>query len=277
MINTIEKLKLLLLSIKVILHLKITLKKKILLLINPIDGARYIEFTYCLKFLKEKNINLTNKKILDISSPFLMAYLLSYKYTTKILKTDLNPKEQFNISKNPNIKFQVENAHKLSFDNNIFDFTYSISVLEHIYKKYDKALEELIRVTRPSGLIYISLPISKYYSEEFTKENSYGNQSKINEQYFFQYIFDEEKINYLLNKFSKKIAILDKSYFFDKGLNDYNHLVRIIKYTSPSHYINVLKNSIINLYYGFICLKGKNINFCESKNFGIACILLQKR
>ena len=42
---------------------------------KPVESTRYIEFAYLLKFLKSNKLK-SNSKVLDVSSPFVMAYLL---------------------------------------------------------------------------------------------------------------------------------------------------------------------------------------------------------
>ncbi|MCX9014281.1 MAG: hypothetical protein OIN89_05750, partial [Candidatus Methanoperedens sp.] len=62
------------------------MKKILFNIINPVDTTRYTEFTYLLNFIK--NNDLKQMTILDVSSPFMMAYILSSQ--NKIIKTDVN-------------------------------------------------------------------------------------------------------------------------------------------------------------------------------------------
>lgn len=78
----------------------------------------------------------------------------------KVLGCDYNP-ESINWCKNniPNVEF-VLNALSppLPFDSNQFDFIYSISVFTHLSESVSHQwIDELYRVTRPNGILIISM------------------------------------------------------------------------------------------------------------------------
>lgn len=52
---------------------------------------------------------------------------------------------------------RVEGEYRIPFDDNEFDFIYSLAVFEHIDKP-DNALKELHRITRPGGVVYLMFP-----------------------------------------------------------------------------------------------------------------------
>ncbi|MFQ5964304.1 MAG: class I SAM-dependent methyltransferase [Candidatus Scalinduaceae bacterium] len=55
-----------------------------------------------------------------------------------------------------NVTFKIENAYKLSFDDNTFDTVIGSSVLHHL--KLEDALRELYRVLKPDGTIFFTEP-----------------------------------------------------------------------------------------------------------------------
>lgn len=55
-----------------------------------------------------------------------------------------------------NVAFRIENAYKLSFDDNTFDTAIGSSVLHHL--ELENALKELYRVLKPGGTIYFTEP-----------------------------------------------------------------------------------------------------------------------
>lgn len=67
------------------------------------------------------------------------------------------------------VKIMVADATKLPFEDNYFDVSFSFSTIEHIpeKEKRNKAFEELIRVTKKSGYVIITVPnklnLGKYF------------------------------------------------------------------------------------------------------------------
>lgn len=71
---------------------------------------------------------------------------------------------------NPN-NFKREFGENLSFSDNQFDLVHCFTVLEHV-QNVKKCIQEMVRVTKPSGLIYINtpnyrFPIEKHYKIVF--------------------------------------------------------------------------------------------------------------
>ena len=58
------------------------------------------------------------------------------------------------ICKNKNLEVLTANTKYLPFRDNCFDATFSVAVLHHIVEKREDVIRELIRVTKPNGLIY---------------------------------------------------------------------------------------------------------------------------
>ncbi len=57
----------------------------------------------------------------------------------------------------PNLKYQVENALKLSFADNSFDLLVSVEVIEHVGNPA-KMVQEIARVLKPGGTAIITFP-----------------------------------------------------------------------------------------------------------------------
>ncbi|MDD2487240.1 MAG: class I SAM-dependent methyltransferase [Candidatus Gracilibacteria bacterium] len=257
-----DKIKTVLLIYKIVYRLP-RLKTMINIIVNPLDSTRYYEIPYLLKYINKNNLKFNS--ILDISSPFILSYILSKK--SKVIKTDINEGEKHYICDNENLKFQKEDALKLSFEDSSFDFVYSISVIEHIYLRYIQAIEEMIRVCKNGGYIYLTFPVSTNKKEEWLENSLYSDQfiSKSN-KVFFQYRFDEielekiEKINGL--------QLIKKDIFWERKNGDFDYLVRLLKKTSTNIYLTILKDALVNLYYGFFLLKKPTNDFMDSKDFG---------
>jgi SAM-dependent methyltransferase len=56
----------------------------------------------------------------------------------------------------PNVKYQIENAYELSYDDAVFDSVVGSSVLHHL--EIEKALRDVYRVLKPGGTIFFTEP-----------------------------------------------------------------------------------------------------------------------
>jgi ubiquinone/menaquinone biosynthesis C-methylase UbiE/uncharacterized protein YbaR (Trm112 family) len=84
-------------------------------------------------------------------------------FNSKVVAMDINPyfvKVARDMCDNrDSIYFVVADANKLPFRDNIFDFTFCSSVLEHFEQvNLEKILEGFERVTKPRGLIQVDTP-----------------------------------------------------------------------------------------------------------------------
>ena len=246
--------------------------KKISTFFRPIDTTRFFEFAYMIKFMKKNDLH--DLDILDISSPHMMAYYLSKK--NRVLKTNIDIDEKKFIKENKNLTFKLEDATRLSFPDNTFDMTYSISVIEHIYKEYSKAISEMIRVTKNGGYIYLTFPVAEKYKEEWLDGYVYSNQFSKERKTFFFYRFSESEINYLLNQL-QGVQILYKDIFWERTIGLFDSVIRKLNFKLKNKYINFIMNIFINNYYGFTMFPSKPVmNFPKGKLFGNIHLILKK-
>lgn len=249
-----------------------SVKQILLNIINPVDTVRYTEFAYFLKFIKMNG--LKQMSILDISSPFIMSYILASQ--NKVIKTDVNLEENKNINGNVGLSFMLEDATQLSFKDNTFDLVYSISVIEHIYKNYIHAINEMIRVVKTDGYIYLTFPVSMNSLEEWTHTNIYSHQYKENNKTFFQYRFGEKDMyNILAQLYGAEV--IDVSIYWEKKNGQYDKTMEQIKKQLKNKYLNVLKSSFVNFVGGFTLLENKPSNFKDPRSFGNVSIILRKK
>lgn len=252
---------------------KLPFRHAIHIFIKPIDCTRYVEFPYLLKFLAQNNKTVKGK-VLDVSSPFIMSYILSKN--AHVTKTDIYEEEKKFIKPSSSLTFEKADATNLNYQDNTFDFVYSISVIEHIYEKYNLAISEMIRVCKPGGFIYISTPVSASFMEEWVAHTIYSDQFKKNEKVFFQYRFDEAAIKNMFSQISDKNADVISSHVFWESKNGlYDECVeRLAKKHSK---INFLWNAALNFWYGLTLLETESKPFSNAKSFGNISFVIQKR
>lgn len=251
---------------------KMNLKTALKVFLKPAETTRYIEFSYLLRFLTKSKINRKNK-ILDVSSPFVISYILSGK--NEVLKTDINSEEKLNIRESKNLKFKIEDATKLTFKDNTFDLVYSISVIEHIYQNYLKAVQEMVRVSKQGGFVYLTFPVSNNYKEEWLEFDIYSHQYKNGRKTFFQYRFDKAKVEELLSNLTG-VEVISKDIFWERKDGLYDKTINRLRKYHGTNLINYILNSLINLYAGFRLLERKSRDFSFAKSFGNISIILKK-
>ena len=68
-------------------------------------------------------------------------------------------KEFVKMCKNDNLNVIVGNNLNLPYESNFFDYTLSIAVIHHLYNENNriKAINELFRITKPGGLLFIEV------------------------------------------------------------------------------------------------------------------------
>lgn len=77
----------------------------------------------------------------------------------EIVAIDISP-ELLQIAKAncpaPNVRYEIQNAYELSYQDNVFDSVVGSSVLHHL--EVEAALREIFRVLKPGGAIYFTEP-----------------------------------------------------------------------------------------------------------------------
>ena len=251
---------------------KVPLRTKINILLKPLDSTRYTEISYIINFIKDNLLSFPLS--LDISSPFILSYILSKK--GKVIKTDISPEEKKFIKESRNLKFEIQNALALTYPKNTFNFVFAVSSIEHIYEGFLQSINEMIRVVKPNGYIYLSFPVSNNFNEEWLNQNIYSNQFIKNGKVFFQYRFDKKKLESILSNL-EEVSLYKKDIYWEKYNGSYNKMILKLKKSTGINSIDFLKNAIVNLYYGFTLLNIYPEDFGNAKDLGIISIILKKK
>ena len=195
----------------------------------------YVDFVR--KYVKE------GSKVLDLGcGAGLSSGLLSKHF--KVIGADLSrPAISYAKSHFKNIKFQVEDARKMSFDNETFDATLACGFIEHVYE-VDEVLSEMLRVTKKNGHVIIVSPnwfspfrsIKAFITPKgyeivgrnklqvtgwFLKSIYYTVQKQMNPKYVFRYpdVYKEELVGNDMDMFYIANQFDIKKFFKKKGCN----------------------------------------------------------
>lgn len=207
------------------------------MLLNPVSIVRYFELEYV-----DSNLPLKNgMKVLDVSSPYLFSFYQSVKHSLEYFYINPDEKDLSNvISLSTKMKFksrylaQQMNALALDYPDNFFDSVISISVIEHIENDGDTAaIKEIWRVLKPGGILLFTVPVKKTYEIEFRERDEYNlNQDKKAEKYFFQRIYDNQKIGERLLSSISNYEIISKKIFGSTDIKFYSdYKKRWMKYS----------------------------------------------
>lgn len=239
----------------------------------PLDSTRYTEFAYFLEYIRKYSISFKGKTVLDISSPFMLAYILAKD--AHVTKTDINPEESRSIKPSKQLVFKQEDGTALTYADNSFDLVYSVSVIEHIYNGYIKTIQEMIRVCKPGGYIYLSFPVSKEHQEEWIENSIYSHQHTNEGKTFFQYRFSEKDVNEIIASFAGA-TVRSKDIYWERTPGLYDTMTRRMRKRPKNKYLEFAKMALLNAWYGFTILESTPHDFTHAKPLGNISIILQK-
>lgn len=133
---------------------KLTGKSKV-----PIHPKHLLtEKTWFIKYIKKNDV------VLDLGCGNGQNFIKAAKFAKKVIGVDINEtllgiaKLSATTSKIKNVKFETANLEKkLKYKKNQFDKVIFLDVLEHL-KNRDQLLNEIKRVLRPQGLLFLGVP-----------------------------------------------------------------------------------------------------------------------
>jgi ubiquinone/menaquinone biosynthesis C-methylase UbiE len=131
-------------------------------------------YAMVIEFVKDKTV-------LDIASGEGYGSNLLSKYAAKVFGVDIDKlsielaKEKY---KAQNLEFKIGPADAIPLANGSIDVVVSFETLEH-HDKHEEMMGEIKRVLKPGGILIMSTPDKKYYSDE----SEYKNPFHIKELY----------------------------------------------------------------------------------------------
>ncbi len=176
-----------------------------ILLVNPVSITRFFEFDFAKRMIEQHPNSRT--KALDLSSPFLMSLYAVDQHLVEQL-TQLNPDEQdlahseslaklLGLGKGFRVQAGTE-SDLFPEQEASFDLIWSLSVIEHILTESGDerdSLKRLWSLLAPGGRLILTVPVDQTFWNEYRQKNTYRNQTKQAEGYFFQRFYDEAAIN----------------------------------------------------------------------------------
>ena len=147
-----------------------------------------------------------------------------------LLREDINftgcdiSEEFVKICKSKNLNVDLGDITNLKYSTNSFDATMSVAVIHHMstYDRRLNAIKELIRVTKPSGKIFIEVwafeqgDKSRFNFQDQDllipfKDKRTGNN--LGDRFY--HVFKKGELDEIINNFSKNIIIINS--FYEKG------------------------------------------------------------
>lgn len=211
-----------------------------------------------------------NEIILDIAcGSGYGTHLLSDKSTGKVYGGDLSS-EAVNLCKNSwnkdNLSYETMDGANLKFNDDFFDVVVSFETIEHT-TGFNEMIEELKRVVKPNGIVYLSTPNIKINSPSGVIKNPYHIQEwdydeflNILRSHFRKFkLYGQQYSRY--NK-KKGAAYLVETLLYKKGIRKIpnrtqNKIMSFFGqpsiYPSPSDYTMVRSPEIIAHCKTFFC------------------------
>jgi len=161
----------------------------------------------------------------------------------------------------PELNIKIGDVRKLQFPDNFFDGYWSLGVIEHFYDGYEEIISEMLRVLKPKGYLFLTVPVISPLRRAKIKLNKYPEykESEKTTNNFYQFAFEPKHI---VSDFGNKgFNIIDvKPYDGVKGLKDEILILKpFLQYLyDRSNPVSGLTKKILNAVFGnftnHICL-----------------------
>lgn len=115
------------------------------------------------------------KKVLDAACGEGYGSNLLAQFATSVVGVDVSPKAIEHATKNyqkDNLEYVTSNVLKMDFPDNSFDLVVSFETLEHLVE-HNELMGEFKRVLKSDGVLLISTPDKKEYSDKHNFDNEY--------------------------------------------------------------------------------------------------------
>jgi len=168
----------------------------------------------------------------------------------------------------PELDIRLGDVRKTDFPDNYFDGYWSFGVIEHFYKGYNEILNEMYRILKPDGFLFITFPHMSRLRKIKARKNKYPvwKNSEKEIKNFYQFALDEKKVTTDLQKIGFKL--IKKQHLSGiKGLKDE---------------VKVLKKPLQKIYdsrrfFGLATAKIISVLFANFSSHSILLVLQKKK
>lgn len=171
-------------------------------LVLPVSYWRTAEFAYAWRKFDPLP---SGRLVFDLGSPKDLASILARYRRFDVIASDILPEAvqlarrsaaaQGLIGTGGCALSAVIDGRAIPHRADTFDASFSISVLEHIPGEGDtSAIREIVRVTKPGGLVVATVPFARRYRESFLYEDVYERRQQGDEPVFFERHYDTETL-----------------------------------------------------------------------------------
>jgi 2-polyprenyl-3-methyl-5-hydroxy-6-metoxy-1,4-benzoquinol methylase len=107
----------------------------------------------------------------------------------------------------PELKVQVGDIRQLPFPESSFDGYWSLGVIEHFYDGYDDIAREMLRVLKPNGYLFLTVPTMSILRKLKARLGLYPqmNNEDRHASDFYQFVFDPKDVTANLERFGFKL------------------------------------------------------------------------
>jgi len=171
-----------------------------------------------------------NKTVLDIASGEGYGSNLIAGIAKEVVGVDISKDavgRSNNKYKKDNLKFIEGSTSEIPLPDNHFDLVVSFETIEH-HDKHDEMLSEIKRVLKPDGLLVISSPDKKYYTDKRNFHNKY-HMKELYENEFKELIranFAESNFYYQRATFVSLLIPEKGKYDFEEYKGDYDSIIK---------------------------------------------------
>ena len=127
----------------------------------------------------------------------------------------------------PQMKIKIANVQKLPFDDGYFDGCWSLGVIEHFLHGYDPVFQEMKRIIRSNGYLFLTFPQISFLRRIKIRKNKYLDfePTDVDLSKFYQFVFDSETVKNDLNGYGFTL-VEEREQSGLKGLKDETMFLR---------------------------------------------------
>ena len=211
-------------------------------------------YTMAVKFAK-------GKRVLDAACGEGYGSHLLSKTASSVVGVDLSEKAIQHANKHyqqSNLSFETSDVLNMNFSDDSFDLIVSFETLEHIVE-HDDLLYEFKRVLKPEGVLLISTPDKKEYSDK----TGFNNEYHLKELY--QHEFDD-----LINKKFKHSRWYGQKLMFTSSIwtmsKAENQPLESVQFDCMDNDKNIINQPLFNPIYFIVAASDVNLDSKMSKD-----------